>query len=131
MNVTNQSVDDFLAKLPSEQKRIDSKALIEIMREVTGEEPKMWGLSIIGFGTMHYEYESGREGDTMLLGFAPRKSAIVLYGVIYYNQNLDLAKKLGKYKTGKGCLYVNKLADVDREVLREMMEVAYNNRHSI
>lgn len=131
MNVTNQPVDDFLSSLPSKQRRIDSRTLIDLMREITGEEPKMWGLSIIGFGHLHYAYESGHEGDTMVVGFAPRKNALVLYGVVYYDQNLNLAERLGKHKTGKGCLYISKLADVDLEILKEMIEVAYKNRHSL
>jgi Domain of unknown function (DU1801) len=91
------------------------------MRRATGEKAKMWGASIIGFGTYHYTYESGREGDTVLVGFSPRKPAMVLYGVTGTKSAEALLAKLGKHATGKGCLYIKKLADVDQEVLEKLI----------
>ena len=110
----------FIAKVASEQQRKDSKELIAMMREITGEPPKMWGPSIVGFGTHHYKYESGREGDICLTGFSPRKPSLVLY-IGEALQDTSIMSKLGKYKTGKGCLYIKKLDDVDRDVLRRLV----------
>ena len=92
-----------------------------MMRSAVGEKSKMWGPSIIGFGIYHYTYESGREGDTVLVGFSPRKPAMVLYGVTGSKSAESLLAKLGKHTTGKGCLYIKKLADVDQEVLAELV----------
>jgi hypothetical protein len=125
---TSSDVTAFVAGLDSEQRRADSRQLIELMRKVTGEPPVMWGSSIIGFGSLHYKYDSGREGDTMLVGFAPRKQALVLYSVVYYDQNLDLAAQLGPHTTGKGCLYIKKLSDINLDILTEMIEKAYRLR---
>jgi hypothetical protein len=91
------------------------------MRSATGEKPKMWGPSIVGFGSYHYKYESGREGDTPLVGFSPRKAAAVLYGVTGSSDSDALLAKLGNHSTGKGCLYIKKLSDVDRKVLEAMV----------
>jgi hypothetical protein len=102
-------------------RRSDAKALITLMKNATGEKPKMWGPSIIGFGTHHYKYESGREGQTMLVGFSPRKSATVLYGLRGSKDAETLLAKLGKHTTGKGCLYIKKLSDVDPTVLEELI----------
>lgn len=110
----------FIAKVASEQQRKDSKELIAMMQEITGEPPKMWGPSIVGFGTHHYKYESGREGDICLTGFSPRKPSLVLY-IGEALQDTSIMSKLGKYKTGKGCLYIKKLDDVDRDVLRRLV----------
>jgi hypothetical protein len=104
-----------------ERRRKDCQELVTLMRDVTGHPPKMWGTSIVGFGQGHYKYESGREGDALLTGFSPRKQNLVLYlgpGI----GNADLMAKLGKHKTGKGCLYLKKLDDVDRKVLRAVLE---------
>jgi hypothetical protein len=120
---TKVSPAAFIAKVASEQQRKDSKALIAMMREVTGEPPKMWGSSIVGFGTHHYVYESGREGDICLMGFSPRKPSLVLY-IGEALQDTAIMSKLGKYKTGKGCLYIKKLDDVDRNVLRALVAKA-------
>ena len=117
---TTASVTAFIDALP-EGKRADSKTLIKLMRDATGEKPKMWGPSIIGFGAYHYKYESGREGDAPLIGFSPRKSASVLYGLIGHDASKALLKKLGQHTTGKGCLYIKKMADVDQQVLQEMI----------
>jgi hypothetical protein len=121
---TDESVEGFLNTIPDEKKRKDSFAILELMKEVTGEEPKMWGTSIIGFGDLHYKYASGREGDWFYAGFSPRKQNLTLYlsgGLEPLEEHL---KKLGKYKTGKGCIYINKLEDVDLPTLREMVRKA-------
>jgi len=120
----DQSVDDFLQAVPDERKRRDSHAILEIMKRATGEEPKMWGNSIVGFGTRHYRYASGREGDWFITGFSPRKQNLTLYLTYALERYEALLKKLGKYKTGKGCLYVNKLDDVDMSVLEELITQA-------
>jgi len=119
---TKASVADFIAAVPDEAKRKDAKTLIKMMQSATGEKPKMWGPSIIGFGSVHYVYDSGREGDMPLLGFSPRKPAIVLYGVAKTAE--AMLPKLGKYTTGKGCLYIKNLADVDEKVLDKMIAFA-------
>jgi Domain of unknown function (DU1801) len=118
---TDLSVASFVNALAEPVKRSDTKALIGLMKRATGEKAKMWGTSIIGFGTYHYAYESGREGDTVLVGFSPRKPAMVLYGVTGAQSAKALLAKLGKHTTGKGCLYIKKLADVDQEVLEELI----------
>lgn len=118
---TNISVASFVNGLTEPAKRSDAKVLIGLMKRVTGEKPKMWGPSIIGFGTNHYRYESGREGDTVLVGFSPRKPATVLYGVTGSKSAEALLAKLGKHTTGKGCLYIKKLSDVDEKVLEELI----------
>jgi hypothetical protein len=118
---TTASVVDFLNNLSDEKKRQDSFTLLELMKQVSGFEPKMWGPSIIGFGDRHYKYESGREGDTILVGFSPRKQNLTLYITGGFPKHADLLGQLGKYKTGKGCLYINKLSDVDLDILKEMI----------
>jgi len=111
----------FIAKVKSDVKRRDSHELVAMMQDVVGEPPKMWGPSIVGFGTVHYRYESGREGDICMMGFSPRAGSLVLY-IGETLQDNKLMAKLGKHKTGKGCLYINKLDDVDRGVLRKVIE---------
>ena len=111
----------FIDRVTSDVKRRDSHELVAMMQKIVGEPPKMWGPSIVGFGSYHYVYESGREGDICLTGFSPRSGALVVYlgpGI----DNERLMAKLGKHKHGKGCLYVNKLDDVDRGVLRTLIE---------
>ena len=115
-----QSVDAFLQSVP-EQRRQDCYTVLEMMKNVTGYEPKMWGDSIVGFGSYHYKYESGREGDMPLTGFSPRKQNLTLYMMMGFDDYDDLMKRLGKHKTGKSCLYVNKLEDVDLAVLNEIV----------
>lgn len=121
------SVQQFLAGVENEKRRKDARAVLKLMREVTGEKPAMWGPSIVGFGSYHYRYESGREGDWMLTGFSPRKQALTLYIMGGFPRHDALMKELGKYRTGKSCLYVNKLEDIDLDVLRELVadSVAY------
>lgn len=114
-------VEAYLKSVENEKKRQDSLTIMELMKEVTGEEPEMWGESIVGYGTYHYKYVSGREGDWFLTGFAPRKQNLTLYIMAGFEQYDALLEKLGKYKTGKSCLYINKLEDVDQDVLRELV----------
>src|SRR2546425_2074621 len=110
---TKASVAAFIDALTDQTKRADAKVLVKLMQSATGEKPKMWGPSIIGFGSCHYTYESGREGDMPLAGFSPRKAATVLYGLLGLKDTESLLVKLGRHTTGKGCLYIKKLADVD------------------
>jgi hypothetical protein len=118
---TAQSVAQFLAAIPDEQRRQDCETLVALMSQAAGAEPKLWGSNIIGFGQYHYVYESGREGDMMLTGFSPRKPALVLYGLGSGAQREALLEKLGKYKTGKGCLYIKKLEDVHTPTLKKLI----------
>ena len=122
---TGASVDEFLASVSNAQRRADGLALLDMMKDVTGLEPEMWGPSIIGFGEYHYRYESGREGDMPLVGFSPRSKSLSLYVMPGFGEFADLLSRLGKYRTGVSCLYVNKLADVDSDVLRELIARSY------
>ena len=117
----NQSVEGFLNQVPDEKKRQDSFAILELMKQVTGNEPIMWGDSIVGFGTYKYKYASGREGEWPVTGFSPRKQNLTLYITSGFDEYDDLLIKLGKHSTGKSCLYIKKLEDVDQEVLRELI----------
>jgi hypothetical protein len=118
---TEASVEDFLNTVKDEEKRKDCFEIVKIMKQATKEQPKMWGSSIVGFGTYHYIYESGREGDTMLIGFSPRAQNITLYALRGFPKQAGLLKKLGKFSTGKGCLYIKTLKDVDTVVLKELV----------
>lgn len=117
---TGASVEAFINALPDEKKKQDSYALINMMREVTGHEPYMWGPTIIGFGNYHYKYESGREGDAPIAGFSPRKAALSLYFESEFPGREELLAKLGKHTAAVACVYVNKLADIDLGVLKKM-----------
>ena len=117
---TELSVAAFIDALTDQTKRAEAKALVKLMQSTTGEKPKMWGPSIIGFGTYHYTYDSGREGDMPLISFSPRKAAAVLYSLTGFSGADALLAKLGKHTTGKGCLYIKKLADVDQKVLEAL-----------
>ena len=119
--VNEASVEEFLNTVENEQKRRDSFEIVKIMKQVTKKEPKMWGPAIVGFGSYHYQYESGREGDMPQIAFSPRKQYITLYIGVGDDSDNPLLKKLGKYTTGKVCLYIKKLADVDRDVLHELI----------
>jgi hypothetical protein len=124
---TEQSVEAFLQAVEPQQRREDAAAVNDMMKRITGLEPKMWGPTMVGFGTYHYKYESGREGDFFLVGFSPRKAALTLYirpGFLELQPQLD---RLGKYKTGVGCLYINKLADIDMSVLEEIVTEAFSS----
>lgn len=117
----DQSVEAFLNTVANEKKREDSFAILKLMQEVTGAEPRLWGSSIVGFGDYHYKYESGREGDWFVTGFSPRKQNLTLYIMAGFDNYDQLLSRLGKYKTGKSCLYINKLDDVDLDVLKELV----------
>jgi hypothetical protein len=123
---TAKSVDDFIAALDSEAKRDDAYALISIFKGITGLDAKMWGPSIIGFGSHHYKYESGHEGYMPLACFSPRKTATVLY-LSSFEKKEDLLKKLGKHKASKGCVYIKKLEDVDVDILKRMVMTSVKN----
>ena len=118
---TTVSVAAYLGALTDETKRADALALVKLMQSATGEEPKMWGPSIVGFGSYHYTYDSGREGDMPVVGFSPRKPATVLYGMRAAGNADALLARLGKHTTGKGCVYIKKLSDVDLKVLKELI----------
>ena len=118
---TKVSAAKYIADIGDEAKRADAKALVKLLQDVTGEKAAMWGPSIVGFGSYHYKYDSGREGDMPLIAFSPRKSATVLYGL---SSSEALLPKLGKHTRGKGCVYIKKLADVDQRVLEAMVAKA-------
>ena len=117
----NASVTAFLNAVDDKQKRADAKKVSAMMRAATGSRARMWGTSIVGFGSYHYKYASGREGDWMLVGFSPRKKDLTLYIMPGFKAFDSLMARLGKYKTGKSCLYINKLADVDEKVLEKLI----------
>lgn len=116
------SVEKFIKSVKDEKKQADSFKVLELMKKITKEEPVMWGPSIIGFGTYHYKYASGREGDFFLTGFSPRKQNLTLYIISGFKEYDDLLKKLGKFKTGSSCLYINKLEDVDMKILTQLIK---------
>jgi Domain of unknown function (DU1801) len=120
---TTQSVAQFLAAIPEDQRRQDCQTLVDLMRQVTGAEPTLWGSNIIGFGKYHYVYDSGREGDSMLTGFSPRKPALTLYVSLggASEEREALLQKLGKYKAKGGCLYIKKLEDVHTPTLKKLI----------
>lgn len=116
------SVDKFLNNINNKQRKDDAFVILDLMKKITKEEPKIWGPSIVGFGEYHYKYESGREGDWFLTGFSPRKANLTLYIISGFKGYDDLLKKLGKYKiSGGSCLYINKLEDIDMKVLKELI----------
>jgi hypothetical protein len=124
---TDASVEVFLGAVPNERKREDSFAILELLREVTGEEPAMWGTSIVGFGSYRYKYASGREGEWPLVGFSPRKQNLTLYIMSGFDAYGALLADLGKFKTSKACLYINKLEDVDVGILRDLVQQSVNH----
>ena len=119
------SVSDFLAAIADPQRREDARTVAAMMKKVTKAEPKMWGTSIVGFGTYHYKYASGREGDWFVMGVAPRKDSLTVYISRGFRDYPELMKKLGTFKTGQSCLYVKKLSDVDPKVLQQLMTRAF------
>ena len=123
----DQDVEQFLNSVDDERKRKDSFTILELMKQVTGMEPRMWGSSIVGFGSYHYKYESGREGDMILAGFSPRKQNLTLYNMSGFERYDDLIKKLGKHTTGKGCLYIKRLDDVDLPTLKSLIEESFKH----
>jgi hypothetical protein len=119
------SVEAFLKKIKDKQKQADSFAVMDMFKKITGEKPTMWGASIIGFGNVHLKYESGRELDWMKIGFSPRAQNLTLYVLCNSTEQNALLKKLGKHKTGQSCLYINKLNEVNTEVLQKIIEKGY------
>ena len=119
---TSASVAAFLKAVDDPRKRADAGKVAAMMRRATGKRAKMWGSSLVGYGKYHYKYDSGREGDFMLTGFSPRKQNLTIYIMPGFDQFPALMNKLGKYKTGKSCLYINKLEDVDEKVLEQLIE---------
>lgn len=117
----DKNVEDFLNTVSDEKKRTDSFTILELMEDVTGSEAEMWGDSIIGFGSYQYKYASGRDAEWFLTGFSPRKQNLTLYIMSGFDEYDDLLGKLGKHSTGKSCLYIKKLEDVDQDVLRELV----------
>lgn len=118
---TSASVEEFLKKIEPTAKQAEAFEILKIMTQLSGFEAKLWGPSIIGFGTYHYKYESGREGDFLRVGFSPRKTALTIYIMPGFKRFDQLMQKLGKYKTGKSCLYIKKLDDIKIEVLKELI----------
>lgn len=117
-------VEKFLNGIKDEKRQQDCFKVLEMMKKITKEEPKMWGSSIVGFGSYHYKYESGREGDWFLTGFSPRKQNLTIYIMVGFKKYYTLMKKLGKYKTGSSCLYIKMLEDVDKMVLKELITIS-------
>ena len=126
----DSDVNVFIESVDEDKKRADCFKLLQIMQEITNEPPKMWGPSIVGFGTYHYKYESGREGDFFKAGFSPRKQNLTLYIIPGFERYEKLMADLGKYKTGKSCLYVKSLDDIDLDILKELIRdsVSYMNK---
>ncbi|MDD4374849.1 MAG: DUF1801 domain-containing protein [Bacteroidales bacterium] len=126
---TTENVDDFINKIENEQQRADSFTIIELMKKISGEEPKMWGTSIIGFGNKRYKSpKTGREVDWFLIGFSPRKANLSLHLAIDIKKHEDTLQKLGKFKTGVGCLYIKKLTDIDVEQLENLIRTALQSK---
>jgi hypothetical protein len=117
----DNSVLDFIKTIPGDQKQKDSLKIIDIMKKESGFEPKMWGPAIVGFGSYHYKYESGREGDAPLIGFSPRKEALTIYLSSKFDNRDELLKEFGKHKTSKACIYVKKIDDINIDVLKKMV----------
>ncbi|MCB0753013.1 MAG: DUF1801 domain-containing protein [Ignavibacteriae bacterium] len=124
--LNDASVEKFLNSVVDEKKRELSFKILDLMRKITKEEPKMWGTSIVGFGTYHYKYASGQEGDWMLVGFSPRKQAVTIYIMSGFSRYDELMNKLGKFKTGKSCLYIKNEEDIDFKVLKELITQSVN-----
>ena len=127
----NASPAAFIKGVEDEQKRKDCRELLALMKEVTGKPPKMWGDSMVGFGSYHYKYASGHEGDWFVTGFSPRKQNLTIYIMLGFDRYEPLMKKLGKYKLGKSCLYVKKLDDIDRGLLRELVAQSLKDMEKI
>jgi len=123
--VNDGDVLAFLNKVENEKRKTDSLQVLAFMKEITGHEPKMWGDSIVGFGKYHYKYDSGREGDMCMVGFSPRKTSLTVYIMPGFEKYDDLMQQLGKYKTGKSCLYIKKLEDVKLDVLKSLIKESF------
>ena len=121
---TDESVADFLNRIPDEERRADCFAVAKIMEEITGEKPKMWGPSIVGFGSFHYKYDSGREGDWLVTGFSPRKKDLTLYLMMGFEKHHELMKKLGRHSHAKSCLYLKRLSDIHIPTLKKLIKAS-------
>lgn len=119
---TNESVKDFINRIPDEERRADCLQVAKLMEDITGKKPKMWGASIVGFGTYHYKYASGREGDWPVIGFSPRKKDLTLYLMMGFEKHAELMKKLGTHGTGKSCLYIKRLSDIHVPTLKKLIK---------
>jgi hypothetical protein len=119
---TNESVEDYLNRIPDAERRDDCFAVAKMMEEITGEKPKMWGPSIVGFGTYHYKYASGHEGDWPITSFSPRKKDLTLYVMMGYEKYPELMAKLGKHSVGKSCLYIKRLSDIHLPTLKKLIK---------
>ncbi len=129
--VNDNDVRMFLAQVEHEKRREDAFKILELMEEITGMAPVMWGDNMIGFGNYHYRYESGREGDMFLVGFSPRKQNMALYITAGFDEYDELLNRMGKTKTGKSCMYINKTEDIDLEVFRELVRLSVQNHPGI
>ena len=127
---TNVSPESFIETVEHDVRRADAKVLLDLFADVTQLMPRMWGPSIIGYGRYHYKYESGREGEFMMTGFSPRKANQVIYIMPGYTNHSAILDRIGKYKIGKSCLYINKLADIDLDVLRELITAGFEDMKS-
>lgn len=127
---TAADVDAVVEAALTDRRRRDARDVLDLMREVTGAEPVVWGTSMIGFGTQPYTTADGKEREWFAVGLAPRKAALTLYGLTYYGSNADLLERLGPHTTGQGCLYVKRLEDLDRDVLTELIERAWQETHT-
>lgn len=125
---TNQSVESFFKSLPDPQVRQDCLTITKLMKEATRSEPKMWGPSIVGFGSQHYKYASGREGDWPVIGFSPRKQNLTLYIMSAFDEQAELLKKLGKHTAGGSCLYIKRLSDIDLSTLKKLIRASVKNK---
>ena len=126
-----KSVDEFIKKIEDPEKQKASRQILEILNEISKKKAKMWGDSIIGFGKYHYKYASGREGDWMRIGFSPRKQYLTLYIIDGFDKHNKLLEKLGKFKTGKSCLYIKKLQDININILKELMKNSLLNMEKL
>ncbi len=125
---TGEDVGQFLNGISDAKRRQDCFTLLDLMKQVTRFEPKLWASSMVGFGDHHYKYASGREGDTFVIGFSPRKQDLTLYGLLGADPPEQVLEKLGKYKAGKGCLYIKRLDDIDLPSLRELIQRAFDHK---
>jgi hypothetical protein len=128
---SDDSVAQFLNAVEPERRRVQGLELLDMFREETGAEPRMWGPSMVGFGHLRYTYGTGHSGEMFRVGFSPRRAALTLYGLTMYGSNTDLLEKLGKHRVGKSCLYVNKLEDVDRDVLRRLIRRGWTDAETV
>lgn len=128
---TESSVEEFLEGVEHPTRRRDGFRLLTLMKENTGEIPSMWGPSIVGFGSYHYKYQSGREGDTVAVGFSPRKGSLSLYGLTYAPEAKELLPRLGKHTLGAACLYVNRLEDIDESVLADLIQAGHRHATTV